>query len=751
MSLLDGLNPMQKEAVVTTEGPLLLLAGAGSGKTRVLTHRIAYLIQQGVNPFHIIAITFTNKAAREMKERIEKLVAEPDGIWVSTFHSACMRILRREIHKINYDNSFTIYDADDAEKLIKSVIRELNINEKQFPPKSVMGQIGSLKDELITAESYAKMAASDYRDSIVAKVYTQYQKKLKAANALDFDDIIFKTVELFQSRPDVLYNYQERFRYIMVDEYQDTNTSQYTLVRLLSERYRNLCVVGDDDQSIYGWRGANIRNILDFEKDFPDTAVIKLEQNYRSTQTILNAANAVIHHNTARKSKELWTEKGDGALITVFKAATDLDESAYISGVIKQRQTEGASYSDFAVLYRTNAQSRAIEDSLVHQNIPYRIFGGVRFYERREIKDVLAYLRAIFNPLDEIALKRIINVPKRGIGDSTIDKISEYGAVQDLSFFDALKDVEDIFPASPRNKKITAFVELLEGLRQKSLELPVPAFIETVLEATGYRLELSKEADSEDVDRGANVDELIAKAVEYGQTAEEPSLGGFLEEVALVADIDNYQEGEEAVVLMTLHSAKGLEFPTVFIAGFEEGIFPSYRSTMSSDLNALEEERRLCYVGITRAKEQLYVTMANQRLQHGRIVYNAPSSFLKEIPLLYREDAVAKVAVKTTKSAEKEEDPEAPKSKLGSFRTAIAKGNKPAGFGGKTYSQSANIPAPKDSALDFAVGDQVRQIKYGIGEVVEILPAGADFEVTVSFPNVGNKKFMAHLSKLAKV
>jgi DNA helicase-2/ATP-dependent DNA helicase PcrA len=510
---------------------------------------------------------------------------------------------------------------------------------------------------------------------------------------------------------------------------------------MISEKYRNLCVVGDDDQSIYGWRGANIRNILDFEKDFPDARTIKLEQNYRSTKNILSAANEVINNNINRKKKRLWTEHEEGAPIRVFKAATDLDESAYISDSILRMQSEGASYSDFAILYRTNAQSRAIEDSLVYKNIPYRIFGGVRFYERREIRDVLAYLRSVYNPLDAVALRRIINVPKRGIGDTTIEKISLYADQNEISFFDALKEVDNIFDSAVRNKKIKDFVSIMEELRKLSVEMPVSALIEEIFERTGYLLDLMSEKSDDAEDRVNNVKELFSKAVEFEKTAESPLLADFLEEVALVADIDRYEEGDETVVLMTLHSAKGLEFPTVFIAGFEEGIFPSYRSTVSGDIKDLEEERRLCYVGITRAKERLFLTMANQRMQHGHIVNNAPSSFIKEIPSVFLENA--------NKSTRKGE-PVQPKT-VSSFRTAIAVGNKPSGFGGKTYSQSAPMPAPKDVSLDFAVGDSVRQMKYGVGEVLSISPAGADFEVTVSFPAVGNKKFMAHLSKLQKV
>ncbi len=748
MDLFSGLNPMQKEAVLTTEGPLLLLAGAGSGKTRVLTHRIAYLIEKGVSPFNIIAITFTNKAAREMKERVEKLVSENSGVWVSTFHACCVRILRREISKIDFDNSFTIYDADDAERLIKLVIKELNINDKQFPPRTVMGIISKLKDELVTPAVYEKQTEGDFRMSIIAKAYKLYQKRLKESNALDFDDIIFKTVELFLSRSDVLNTYQERFRYIMIDEYQDTNTAQYTLVRLLSQKYKNLCVVGDDDQSIYGWRGANIRNILEFEKDFPAAKVIKLEQNYRSTKIILNAANSVISNNINRKSKKLWTELAEGERITTYKADSEVGEADFITDVISQKKAQGIIYSDFAILYRTNSQSRALEDSLIRKGIPYRLFGGIRFYERREIKDVLAYLRSVYNPYDSVALKRIINVPKRGIGDTTVEKISQYAVENDLSFFDALKDVESIISPPSKAAKVRAFVDMMEKLRELSFELPVTELMDKLLEKTGYTLEMITENSEESKERLENISELIAKAAEFEKQSETPLLSVFLEEVALVSDIDSYVEGDECVVLMTLHSSKGLEFPVVFISGFEEGIFPSYRSTISGDIKQLEEERRLCYVGITRAKEKLYLTMANQRMQHGHTVYNAASSFLKEIPAEYFDTTGKK---KVDVIMEDEFEINESKSAVGTFRAKISSGNKPHGFGGKSYMSPQNIPAPKDGAPDFSVGDKVRQIKYGIGEVINITPAGADYEVTVSFPTVGNKKFMAHLSKLVKV
>ena len=632
MDLLKGLNPMQKEAVITTEGPLLILAGAGSGKTKALTHRAAYLVKEGVMPFNILAITFTNKAAKEMRERVNHLIPEGSQVWVSTFHSLCVRILRQYIHKINFDNNFTIYDADDAVKLVRDCIKECDLNEKMFPAKSVMSAISAWKDELIGPVKAEQAAQGDFRLSQIAKVYHLYQSNLHRNNALDFDDIIFRTVDLFQKDNEVLAKYHERFRYLMVDEYQDTNTAQYRLVRLLAQKYGNLCVVGDDDQSIYGWRGANVRNILEFEKDFANAKVIKMEQNYRSTQNILDAANAVIANNTRRKHKALWTDHSKGARISYFCAPSDREESSFIAQTIDKAAQGGKKYGSYAILYRNNSQSRSLEEQLISHNIPYRLFGGVRFYDRMEIKDMLAYLKVINNPKDTVSLMRIINVPKRGIGQATLDKIAAYASANEDSFYSSLTELDDIPGLGSRVKKLKLFLAMMDGFIAFAKENTVLEVMRKVLQDTGYVAELLLTKDTEAQSRADNVQEFVSKAAEFCQNAEDNSLAAFLEEVALVADIDSYQEGADAVVLMTLHSSKGLEFPCVFLPGFENGIFPSYRSLTSGELSQLEEERRLCYVGITRAREQLYIVSARSRWHYGQTTYNSPSLFLSEIP-----------------------------------------------------------------------------------------------------------------------
>ena len=740
MSKLDlsRLTDVQRQAATTIDGPLLLLAGAGSGKTSVLTHRIAYMVEQGVPPFHILAITFTNKASREMKERVANLVPEGSGdIWVSTFHSACVRILRREIGKLGYDNSFTIYDTDDQEKVMKNVLKELDVNDKMFPPKSMLGSISAQKNELIGPDEYKMLAGDDFKMKKIAQIYAAYQHTLRQSNALDFDDIIFKTVELFSTQPEVLGRYQSRFRYILVDEYQDTNTAQYELIRLLSSAHNNLCVVGDDDQSIYGWRGANIRNILDFEKDFPGALVLKLEQNFRSSGTILDAANAVIENNKMRKGKTLWTESGAGKGIQYFRASSDLEEADFIAATIKAGTNAGKPYSDYAILYRMNAQSRVIEDQLVRQSIRYRIFGGVRFYERREIKDVLAYLKAIANPLDEIAVRRIINVPKRGIGATSVDHVVTYAREVDISFYAAMHELESTGLSAAAAKKITAFADMLDGFRTQSAALPVAQLLQNVLDETGYILDLQA-SDPEAEERAANVQELLTKAIEFEKTTEDPTLAAFLEEVALVADIDNFTEDDDTVVLMTLHSSKGLEFPVVFLAGFEEGIFPGFRSMMSSDLQEMEEERRLCYVGITRAKAEVVITSANQRRMHGQIVANAPSRFLKEIPAELIEGFVRQQPAKAI--------PPVGRARTFPDETFLPKARANVGA---IHESPAPTPTNAEPP-NYTVGDMVRQSKYGVGKVLAMRAAGADYEVTIEFPTAGTKKFMAHLSKLTK-
>lgn len=595
----ENLNSMQREAVFCTEGPLLILAGAGSGKTRVLTHRAAYLIEEkGVNPYHILAITFTNKAAEEMRERIDKLVGfGSESIWVSTFHAACVRILRRYIDRLGYDNHFTIYDSDDQKSLMKDVCKRLQIDTKIYKEKMFLGVISSAKDELISPEEFTLRAAGDFAKEKQAAVYREYQAMLHKNNALDFDDLIVKTVELFKHDAEVLNNYQERFKYIMVDEYQDTNTAQFELVRLLASKYRNLCVVGDDDQSIYKFRGANIKNILNFEDVYPEAKVIKLEQNYRSTQNILNAANFVIANNVGRKSKSLWTENDEGEKINFQQFDSAYEEADFVINDIKRKVREGKyRYGDCAILYRTNAQSRLFEERFVVSNTPYRVVGGVNFYARKEIKDLLAYLKTIDNGRDDLAVRRIINVPKRGIGATSLGRVQDYATEMDMSFYNALKVADDIPSLGRAGVKIKPFVTFIQSMRSKVEFLSVSQLLQEVIEGTGYVEELEAENTEESRARIENIDELISKAVNYEEGAESPTLSGFLEEVALVADIDNLQQGNDYVVLMTLHSAKGLEFPNVYLAGMEDGLFPSYMTIISDDPMEIEEERRLCYV-----------------------------------------------------------------------------------------------------------------------------------------------------------
>jgi len=733
--LLDNLNPKQREAAETTEGPLLLLAGAGSGKTRVLVHRMAHLVEKGVRPHNILAITFTNKAAKEMRHRVENIIPSGADIWVSTFHSMCVKILRIDVEKTGFSRNFTIYDAQDAERLVKDVIKQLNIDDKKFPAKSVMYEISNQKNELLTPEDMAMLSEGDFRLKTIAKIYSVYQRRLIANNALDFDDIIMKTVELFSTHPDVLEKYQNRFRYIMVDEYQDTNTSQYQLIRFLSAKYENLCVVGDDDQSIYGWRGANINNILDFEKDFTGAKVIKLEQNYRSTGNILNAANTVIKNNSSRKGKKLWTDKGEGDSINLFRAETDIQESIYVMDTILRAVKLGKKHSEFAVLYRTNALSRVIEETLFKNGVPYRIFGGIRFYERREIKDVLAYLKAVANPNDEISLKRVINVPKRGIGDTTIEKITLYAVEEEMNFLAALKNAEEALgKKSKTSDRIGVFLEMLEMFRTDSESMPVSDLIKKVIDETGYldNLLFEKTSGNDDSqDRLENVKELISKAAEFEKQSETPTLAAFLEDVALVADIDNYSETDDTVVLMTLHSAKGLEFPNVFIVGVEENIFPGYRAVSGETEKEMEEERRLCYVGITRAMERLYLSNSVIRRHNGAYVSNAPSRFLREIPKeLINSGAERKIQAKNPQPAKQGFD-------------------KPFSAQYKKRIDPISVPVSKEK-LDFVVGDMIEQARYGVGKVLDIREAGADYEVLVSFSEAGNKKFMAHLAKLKK-
>ncbi|MFR4063311.1 MAG: ATP-dependent helicase, partial [Mediterraneibacter faecis] len=638
MSIYDKLNEPQREAVYHTDGPLLILAGAGSGKTRVLTHRIAYLIgERGVDAWNILAITFTNKAAEEMRQRVDNLVGfGAKSVWVSTFHSACVRILRRFIDRLGYENHFTIYDTDDQKTLIKEVCRKVDVDTKVFKERSLLSAISSAKNEMILPDEFELNAGGDFAKMKIAKVYREYEAQMRANNALDFDDLLVKTVQLLQTQPDVLESYQERFRYIMVDEYQDTNTVQFQLVSLLAGKYKNLCVVGDDDQSIYKFRGANIRNILDFEHEFPDAKVIKLEQNYRSTGNILNAANSVIANNRGRKEKSLWTENGEGELIRLRQFDTAFDEADFIGEDIKNAVRQGGSYNDSAVLYRTNAQSRLLEEKFIAMNIPYKIVGGVNFYARREIKDLLAYLKTIDNGRDDVAVRRIINVPKRGIGLTTINRIQESATERGIGFYEALLAPGLIAGVGRSATKLDSFAALIEYFKTLAEEMNITDLLQEVIEKTGYIESLENEDKEEAKTRKENIDELISKAATYEESCqdkdEKATLSGFLEEVALVADIDSLDEDQEYVVLMTLHSAKGLEFPRVYLAGMEDGLFPGYMSINAGDREELEEERRLCYVGITRAEQELTLTSARRRMVHGETQYNPMSRFVKEIP-----------------------------------------------------------------------------------------------------------------------
>ena len=636
MSLLDALNEPQRQAVMATDGPLLILAGAGSGKTRVLTHRTAYLIEEcGVNPYNIMAITFTNKAAGEMRERIDQMVGYgSESIWVCTFHSTCVRILRRYIDRLGFGTNFTIYDSDDQKTLMKDICKRLEIDTKMYKEKMFLSAISSAKDELIDPIEFETRAAGDYVKRKQAQVYREYQQALKQNNALDFDDLIMKTVELFKLDKEVLASYQDRFRYIMVDEYQDTNTAQFELIRLLALKYQNLCVVGDDDQSIYKFRGANIYNILNFEHHFPDATVIKLEQNYRSTQNILDAANAVIANNQGRKEKRLWTDNGAGDKITFEQLDTAAEEADFVARDIARRVRKGEyQYKDCAILYRTNAQSRLFEERFITANIPYKIFGGVNFYARKEVKDLLAYLKTIDNGQDDLAVRRIINIPKRGIGAASINKVALYAQEQEISFYDALCVAEQVPGLGKAAAKIRPFVLFIQSMKAKAKLLSVTDLLQEVIETTGYVRELEAEGTDEAEARIENIDELISKAVDYAEGEEAPTLNGFLENVALVADIDSFDENSDYVVLMTLHSAKGLEFPNVYLAGLEDGLFPSYMSITSDNSQAeIEEERRLAYVGITRAKKNLTITSARVRMVRGQTQYGKVSRFVREIP-----------------------------------------------------------------------------------------------------------------------
>ena len=757
MSIYDTLNEQQREAVYHTEGPVLILAGAGSGKTRVLTHRTAYLIEEcGVNPYNIMAITFTNKAAGEMRERIDQLVGYgSESIWVSTFHSTCVRILRRHIDQIGFDTNFTIYDSDDQKTLMKDICKRLNVDTKIYKEKSLLAAISHAKDELISPEEYATRAAAsgDYAKKKQAEIYREYQEALRKNNALDFDDLIVKTVELFRVDAQVLDYYQERFRYIMVDEYQDTNTAQFELVSTLARKYKNLCVVGDDDQSIYKFRGANIYNILNFEKHFPEAVTIKLEQNYRSTQNILDAANSVIANNVGRKRKTLWTDNAQGKKIGFRQFETGYEEAEYIAKDIAGCVQSGAyHYGDCAVLYRTNAQSRLFEEKFIVSNIPYKIVGGVNFYARKEVKDLLAYLKTIDNARDDLAVRRIINVPKRGIGATTLNRVADYAAEQDLSFYNALKMADDIPTLGKSAAKIHPFVNFIQVMRSKLELISVSELLQEIIDETGYVKELEAEGTEEAQARIENIDELISKVVTYEEGEEHPTLSGFLEEVALVADIDSLEEGSDYVVLMTLHSAKGLEFPKVYLAGMEDGLFPSYMSiAYDSSSEDLEEERRLAYVGITRAKEELTITCARQRMIRGETQYNKVSRFVREIPSELLDGELRR----SMRSAGSSLDGESAFPSFLQNKSAVAKTRKPTlrqQPSGQSMQAKAMITKGIVKAdLDYSVGDTVSHVKFGRGVVKNIADGARDYEVTVEFEGYGVKKMFASFAKLKKI
>ena len=786
MNNYDTLNPMQREAVFTTEGPLLVLAGAGSGKTRALTHRVAYLIEEkGVKPWNILAITFTNKAAGEMRERVNQLVDfGADSVWVSTFHSLCVRILRRFIENLGYKTDFSIYDSDDTKTLMKQILKDLEVNQKVLKERGVLGVISSAKNEMISPEEFllSAKADGDSRLQRIGELYMEYQKRLKKNNALDFDDLLVKTVELFQAKQEVLEYYQDRFRYIMVDEYQDTNTVQFKLVSLLAAKYRNICVVGDDDQSIYRFRGANIKNILSFEETFPGAKVIKLEQNYRSTKMILDSANEVIKNNAGRKDKTLWTENEVGERPVFREFGSSFDEAEW---VVRDIVKKGGPWKDYAILYRTNAQSRLFEEKCIAYNLPYRLVGGVNFYQRKEIKDILCYLKTIANSRDDLAVQRIINVPKRGIGAMSVARVNMFAMENDMSFYEALERVQAVPGIGKAALKIGVFTDQIGEFRKMLREeKTIKDVIEAVLEKTGYREELKEEGEVEAESRLENIEELINKAVSYWESADEPSLSEFLEEVALVADIDSMDESEDRIILMTLHSAKGLEFPYVYLVGMEDGLFPSMMSLMEGP-EALEEERRLCYVGITRAEKRLTLTAAKSRMVKGEMQYARTSRFINEIPdvCLERPDQDdSKSGWRKTADAYKDLAEEAG---LPWAKSADASGKAEGGHSGrfkdrpsgvslfgqksdaykspyasKTSGTPSSTPAfgkaftvEKPKNLDYSEGDRVHHMRFGDGTVKAITDGGKDFEVTVEFDRetVGTRKMFASFAKLKKI
>ncbi|GAB6150807.1 DNA helicase PcrA [Clostridium novyi] len=757
MDLKKLLNKEQYEAATAIEGPVLVLAGAGSGKTRVLTYRIAHMIEDlGIPQYNILAITFTNKAAGEMKDRIKKLVSNNiDSMWVSTFHSSCVRILRREIDKLGYNKNFAIYDSTDQKNLVKQCMKELNISDKDINEKEIISKIGKQKDNLITAEEYKKRNEKDFKKNRIADVYLLYQKKLKNSNALDFDDLIFKTVELFKKHPEVLEFYQNKFKYIMVDEYQDTNKTQYQLVKMLAAAHRNIFVVGDDDQCIYQWRGADIKNILDFEKDYPEAKVVKLEENYRSKANILNAANTVIKHNSQRKNKVLRTQNENGEKIKIYRAYSDMDEGLFISNEIKRLiKKENRSYKDFAILYRTNAQSRVFEDVFMKRDIPYRIIGGLKFYDRKEIKDITAYLKFINNLQDDISLKRIINVPKRAIGAATVSKIQDFANYMDECMYSVLLDVENIPGLSKRSiSSINKFTSLINGFTRTKDKVSVSNLIQEILESTGYMKELKDSNEIEDISRIENIKELVSAAVEFENTSEDKSLSAFLEKITLVSDVDNYDEDTDTTVMMTLHSAKGLEFPVVFMVGMENGIFPGAQSL--ENFAEMEESRRLCYVGITRAKEQLYMTSASTRKVFGRSVAYSESDFINEISPNLKEmvrEGRTESAVKssTVRLNSVANGATISSHSLSSFGVKKAEKTINSILSNSYTSQGSNEKGnKKDLNLDeITVGRKVNHDKFGVGTIVSATKTNNDVKVTIAFDNMGIKQLMFSMAPI---
>lgn len=750
--ILQSLNPVQKEAASCTEGPLLILAGAGSGKTRVLTHRIAYLIEEkGVNPWNIMAITFTNKAAQEMRDRVDRLVEfGAESIWVATFHSSCVRILRRYIDRLGYDNHFTIYDTDDQKSVIRKAVKELDLDPKQYREGPLLGVISAAKNEMIEPQDFETQAGGDFRMCQEAKIYKAYQKTLIDNNAVDFDDLLLLTVRLLRENRDILEAYQERLRYIMVDEYQDTNSVQFELIRLLSGKYHNLCVVGDDDQSIYKFRGADITNILSFEETFPGAKVVKLEQNYRSTNNILEAANSVIANNAHRKEKHLWSENGEGKEVSFIHYETAYGEAEDVIDKIQTSVHMGKyQYQDCAILYRTNAQSRAFEEKCIKKSVPYRLVGGVNFYQRQEIKDILAYLKTIDSGRDDLSVTRIVNVPKRGIGQVTLNKLAVYASEHGMRLFQAMEQAEQIPGIGKAADKIKGFVNQIMVFRALAKELDAAELIESILEQTGYLEELEKLEEDKAQAKQENLDEFQNKAADYYANHDEAALTDFLEEVALVADIDNMDSEADSLTLMTLHSAKGLEFPVVYMTGMEEGLFPSYMSMNSGDPGDIEEERRLCYVGITRAMQQLTLTAAKQRMVHGNIQYSAISRFVKELPqekLDWKEETFGGLFKK---------GPSMTANSLSGSSFSASQGSQTAK---KTnydnvfdLKYAKAFSSPKPDSLDYKEGDRVSHIKFGKGTVLAVEDMKKDYQVTVEFDTAGVKKLFAGFAKLKKI